>query len=188
MKVLMFIAPKTQRAEFITAYDVFLRAGLEVSIVGQAEIIKNDESSLVGNNLLEKDFSNYSAVVFPGGRGGVEVVKNLFMDVEQDNKPKELGNELIRYFNSGKLVAAICAAPTILGGLGLLKNKNFTCYPGFEGNHFGGNYRRETVVKDNNLITGRSMYYTADFALEIVEYLLGKEERNRVERQIKGIQ
>ena len=181
MKVLMFIAEKTQRAEFVTAYDVFLRAGLEVKIIGQTQIIKDDSTQIVGYGFSSnEDFNQYSAIVFPGGRGGVESIKQTFVG-------NELGNRLIEYSNSSKLVAAICAAPTILGELGLLKNKNFTCYPGFEGNHFGGNYLGDTVVKDGNLITGRSMYYTADFALEIVEYLLGKEERNRVERQIKGI-
>ena len=176
MKVLMFIAEKTQRAEFITAYDVFLRAGLEVTISGKAQIIKDDTSSCAGYEMLDdQSFKGYDAVIFPGGRGGVDSLKHAFIDYK-NNKPSKLGEVLIEFAGNGKLVAAICAAPSLLGELGLLTNKNFTCYPGFEGNHFGGNYLGETVVKDGNLITGRSMYYTADFALEVVEYLLGKQE------------
>ena len=95
--------------------------------------------------------------------------------------------DIIKYFNKGKLVAAICAAPSLLGNNGLLKGKKYTCYPGWENESFGGTYTGKEVVKDGNLITARSMYYSTDFGLAIVEYLLGKDVRLDIERKVKGI-
>ena len=89
--------------------------------------------------------------------------------------------------SSGKLVAAICAAPSILGILGILKNKRYTCYPGFSSSEFGGIYTGGTIEIDGNIITARSMYYSVDFGLAIVQYLLGKAKRDEIESQVKGL-
>ena len=87
----------------------------------------------------------------------------------------------------GKLIASICAAPSILGELGLLKEKKYTCYPGWESESFKGTYTGKEMEIDGNTITARSMYYSTDFGLTIIEYLLGKEKRIEIENQVKGI-
>ena len=181
-KVLMFVADGSESTELIATYDILNRAAINVTLMGKDSSILHREDKLKVESLKNYKFSEYDAIIFPGGRLGVDNVTFLL-----ENNPDKL-LELVKFFESGKLVAAICAAPSILGKFGLLQGKNFTCYPGFEGeNHYLGNYTKDKITVDGNLITGRSMYYTADFALEVVEYLLGKQERNRVENQIKGI-
>ena len=180
-KVLMFVADGTESTEFIATHDVLSRSAISVTLVGRDSSILRREDKVKADNFKNHKFSEYDAIVFPGGRIGVEMIISLF-----ENNPDKL-LELVNYFESGKLIAAICAAPSILGKFGLLKGKNYTCYPGFEGeNHYLGNYTKEKITVDGNLITGRSMYYSADFGLAILEYLKGKKERIRVEKQIKG--
>ena len=91
----------------------------------------------------------------------------------------EIGYAFAKY----KKVAAICAAPTILGKLGFLKNKKYTCFPPLN-EDFGGNYIDRYVVKDNNLITGKSAAATIDFAFAIVEELLGKNYAESIKNSI----
>lgn len=184
----IIIAKNNQRAEFVSTLDVLIRAGLTIDIFGEIQILpgEGENKTIKGIKINEflsylKDYE-YDAIIFPGGRRGVEEIKDTFI-----NKSTDEGQQVIRLFNEGKLIAAICAAPSILGELGILENKNFTCYPGFEKDHYKGNYLGEEVVIDGNLITGRSMYYSADFGLEIVKYLLGKDKKLEIERQIKGI-
>ena len=94
---------------------------------------------------------------------------------------------ILDYFvESQKLICAICAAPKILGHRGLLKDKSFTCFKGCESG-LDGAYTGSISEIDGNIITGRSVYYTSEFALNIVEKLLGKEKRLEVEKSIKSL-
>ena len=115
-------------------------------------------------------------LILPGGKKGVENLK----------KNKDVLN-LVRFFflTPGKEVHAICAAPSILGELGLLKDRHYTCFPGFEGKE--GTYTKEGVTKDGNLITGKSMGYTIPFALAIVEAHFGKETVAQIEKGTLGL-
>ena len=184
-KVLMIIESHTQRAEFISTLDILYRAGIQVDICGKIEILQRGSEQIVGydnSDLFERLSNNsYSAIIFPGGREGVKAVRDNFF-----NDPRCI-DKLISLYNKGILIAAICAAPSFLGEIGILKGKKFTCYPGFEGNHYDGTYLGEEIVVDGNLITGRSMYFSADFGLEIVRYLLGVEMKEKIEKQVKGI-
>ena len=83
-------------------------------------------------------------------------------------------------------MCAICAAPMVLGKLGILKNKKFTCYPGCE-TDLDGIYTGEEVVVLDKLITARSMLFSIPFGLAIIEKLLGKEVRDRIYSQIAGL-
>ena len=73
-------------------------------------------------------------------------------------------------------MAAICAAPMVLGKLGLLKGRKATCYPGFEQYLEGAEYTGAIVEKDGNIITGKGPGAAMEFALAVVELLLGKEK------------
>lgn len=89
--------------------------------------------------------------------------------------------ELRAFANKGEKVAAICASPMVLGGLGLLDGKNATCYPGFEQYLKGATLQTDkAVVVDGNITTGRGPGLTIDFALNLVEQLAGKEKRDAV--------
>ena len=97
-------------------------------------------------------------MVIPGGKLGVNNLSNF-------DKLKEV---LINHNNNGGLIAAICAGPSILGNIGLLKDINYTCYPGFESDSFEGNYMNNSICHDNSIITGRAMSSTIEFAREII--------------------
>ena len=85
----------------------------------------------------------------------------------------ETVNNVIKEFaQSGKLVSAICAAPSVLGLAGLLDGKKATCYPGFEDKLLGADFLEEKVVVDGNIITSRGLGTAIPFSLEIVRYLL----------------
>jgi len=93
-------------------------------------------------------------------------------------------HEIIKHFiDNNKVVATICAGPTILGMLGYLKGKNYTCYTSMN-DDFGGNYSDDGVVIDGNLITSRSAAYAIDFAYAIIKKIAGDEVLANVHQQI----
>ena len=95
--------------------------------------------------------------------------------------------EIIDYFvKNEKLVASICAAPHLLGRKGYFNNLEYTCFPGFEKYCVGGIYKNQGVVVTKKFITAKSMYYSIDFALAILEYLYGKEYSKKIELSLKG--
>lgn len=177
MKALMIVSQGLEECEGLVTRDILLRSGIEVTMMSL-----NNEEEITSSHKLDikvlpyfNDYQSYDLLILPGGKVGT---------LNNDNNPKI--NELLDFFIRNKSVAAICAAPSILGKRGYLKNKKYTCYPGWEKEEYGI-YTGEEVVKDGNIITGRSMYFTNDFALKIVESLLGKEKRIEIEKQIKGI-
>ena len=87
------------------------------------------------------------------------------------------------FYSRGKFIAAICAGPTILGHLGLLKGKKYTCFTSMD-EDFGGTYVDQYAVRDNNIITGRSAAATIDFAFLIVNALCGEEYEKQVKESI----
>jgi 4-methyl-5(b-hydroxyethyl)-thiazole monophosphate biosynthesis len=87
-----------------------------------------------------------------------------------------LNFQLKKFFEEGKLLGAICAAPMVLGKLGILKGKKVVCYPGFENYLHGAIIKEEPVVTDGNIITGRGPGTAMQFSYEIVRLL--KDEQN----------
>ncbi len=178
MKVLMIFTNGLEECEGLIARDIFMRSGLEVEMMNI-----NDEEEIISSHQLEikvkpfhEDVDEFAALVIPGGKAGT---------INNDSSSR-IDDLLNKFAKEGKLIAAICAAPSILGKRDYLKGKRYTCYPGWQDESYGI-YTGEEVVKDEKFITGRSMYYTSQFALEIVEYLLGKDTRIKIENQIKGI-
>ena len=92
--------------------------------------------------------------------------------------------KIIREFHdAGKYIAAICAAPTILGRMGLLKGRNYTCFTSMNAD-FGGTYVDQYVVTDGKLITGRSAAATVDFGIAVCEALQGTEKAEELKKAI----
>ena len=89
-----------------------------------------------------------------------------------------------RLWIKGKLVSAICAAPSVLGEAGLLKGKQATSYPGFEEKLIGAEVLKDAVVVDGNIITSRGMGTAIPFALAIVEYLVDEETAEELGKAI----
>ena len=74
----------------------------------------------------------------------------------------------------------------LIGRLGYLKDKEYTIYPGFEKEVIGGKFVEKPVVRDDNFITAKSMYYSIDLGLEIISYYYKEDRRNKIELSLKG--
>ena len=180
MRGLLLLADGFEDTEALTTRDVLVRAGLDIvtaSISNSLVVTSSFGVPVETNTLLSNVFSfnNYDFLILPGGGRGT-----------QNLKDSDLVKYAIAHFVANeKLVAAICAAPSILGKYGYLRNKRFTCFAGFELG-YPGSFTGEEVVRDGNIITARSMMYSIPFALTIVEALLGNEVKEKVLTGLKG--
>lgn len=178
MKGIVILANGFEDTEALATIDVLKRSKLEITTVSFDSLIVNSQYNLeVKANLLFSDLKpeEYDFLVIPGGRAVFNVL----------DKKKELLSLIKSFIEKDKLVAAICAGPMLIGKLGYFKNRSFTSFPGTE-NHIIGNYQNKGVVRDGNLITAKAMAYSFDFALEIIEFLQGKEQRAAVFKNIRG--
>ncbi len=173
MRVGVFFGERFEEIEALTTVDLMRRAGLDVETVsvGHSHHVRGSHSIEIKTDFLVADvwFKTYDCLVLPGGPGHTNLEKC------------DLLVKYIKKFNDeGKLVAAICAAPSILGRAGVLNGKKFTCFPGYEGECAGGEYTGEEAVLDGNIVTGRSAGCAVPFALKIVEALLGKDASKKL--------
>ncbi len=168
----IFLATGFEEIEALTTVDLLRRAGIEVdmiSISNKLEVEGGHGICVKANNKIENiDFDSYDAFILPGGMPGTT---NL-------GENKRLMKELVEQNQKEKLVAAICAAPSLLGKIGILKGKNACCYPGYEKELLGANVRTHAVERDENIITSRGAGTAIDFALEIITTLAGEEQAN----------
>jgi len=164
-KAYVFLATGFEEIEAIGTIDVLRRGNIEtisVSITGEYNVT-GAHGIVVKADILfnDADFSDADALVLPGGMPGSN---NL-------NDFSPLKEQLVSQYNKGKLVAAICAAPLVLGGLGLLEGKKATCYPSFEPTLTGATATSEATETDGNVITGKGPGLVFDFALAIISKL-----------------
>lgn len=180
MKVLMLLANGFEDTEGLTTRDVLIRGGIEVvtaSITSQREVISSFGVLLLADTTIDKVNPNdFEALILPGGgRGTTNLASSLAV--------KEM---VLRFDSMNKLMAAICAAPSVYGKYGLLKGKRYTCFAGCnEG--VEGNFTANEVEVDGRFITARSMQYSIPFALAIIEKLVGKEAAERVVIGLRGL-
>ena len=169
MKILALLASGFEDLEAFGTIALLRRAEIEVdicSVENKTQMISKYgvrvEADVLINQICSPD---YDVLFLPGGNPGVE---NLF-EVEKVKL-------LVEYFmKSDKIVACICAAPSILGRLGLLGDKIYTCFPGYEKLCVNGNYQDASVQVDGNLITGRAVGNIFEFTQALITKLKGKE-------------
>lgn len=170
-EVYIFLVTGFEEIEAIGTIDILRRGEVNVKSVSLED--KKEVSSSRGVTVLadmmfdDVDFSNAEMLVLPGGTVRI-------------NEHEGLKKQVLAFAQAGKNVAAICAAPMVLGGLGLLKGKKATAYPGFEQYLDGATFVKTAVVVDGNIITGRGPGLTMDFALKLVEILKGKAKSDEV--------
>lgn len=169
MKLYLHLAEGFEEIEAITVIDVLRRAGIDietVSITGSKEVKGAHDIKVVSDKHFEEvDYNNCEMIIFPGGMPGT-------MNLESH---KGLSKKVMEFQQEGKWIAAICAAPKILGNLELLVGKDATCYPGFEEELKGANISSDAVVQSDKIITSKGPGTAMLFALRIVEVLKGKE-------------
>ncbi len=168
--VYVFFADGFEEVEAFTSVDVLKRAGLNVEMitVTPGEIVTGAHGIpvLCDKNIVNCDFFDADLVVLPGGMPGAATLGEC----------DDLRRLVLRFAEQGKPIAAICAAPMVLGKLGLLKGRKATCYPGFEQYLEGAVCTGAMVEKDGNIITGKGPGAAMEVALAIVELLQGKEK------------
>ena len=176
---MLFFADGFEEIEAFTAVDTLRRAGLNVQIVSVTpdEIVMgaHDVSLLCDINFENCDFFDADLLLLPGGMPGTNNLKahmGLRAAVECANK-------------QGRRIAAICAAPSILGSMGLLKGRTATCYPGFEDQLTGVSYTSQGVVTDGNITTGRGLGYALDLGLELIRLLQGPQQAQKIAAAIQ---
>lgn len=168
MRIGVFFGEGFEEIEALTTVDLLRRAGYDVETVSVSNThhvmgshgveIKTDYY------ISEVSVSAMDVIVLPGGPGH----KNL-------ERCGHLVRRIKKFNDEGKLIAAICAAPSILGRAGVLEGKKATCYPGYEAELHGATCTGAEAEWDKNIVTGRSAGCTVAFALKIVEAIDGKE-------------
>ncbi len=157
----IFLDKGFEEIEAITTIDLLRRADISlvvVSLVGQTLVEGAHHITVQADALFEDvDFKDAEMLILPGGATHLGDHKGLV-------------NLLLAHNEQDKLIAAICAAPSVLGSLGILKGKQATCYPGFE-SYLGESYIGGLVVESKNIITAKGPGLSSDFAFCIIEKL-----------------
>jgi 4-methyl-5(b-hydroxyethyl)-thiazole monophosphate biosynthesis len=177
-KALVFLASGFEEIEALTVVDVLRRAGVEVTVAGLTPNVtegKHGVKVVPDKSIDDVKVEDFDAVVAPGGNPGY---KNLRKDPRVIDIVKKA-------FNSNKIVAAICAGPTVLSDAGILEGKACTIYPGMdqELEAGGGKPKHDIVVVDGNIITSRGPATALPFALKLAEKLAGKQVAEAVSKK-----
>lgn len=179
MKVYAFIANGSEETECLAVVDVLRRGGVDVTLVsvenGRTVVSSHNVTIVADSTFDECDLTDADALFIPGGMPGT---KRLAAHAG-------LCEELKNAAANGKRVAAICAAPSVLGELGLLAGKTATCFPGFEPALKNACYTHDGVVTDGNITTGRGLGYALDLGLELLSLLTDKANAAKVKAAIQ---
>ncbi|MBR2082023.1 MAG: DJ-1/PfpI family protein [Elusimicrobiaceae bacterium] len=174
-KVCLVLTNGFEEVEAIGTFAILRRSGLMVDIYSLTEGNATGRFGLTCTELKpfsQLDASQYDALVLPGGPQYAELEKHAGVQ-----------SLIRRFITPDKVVAAICASPTILGHAGYLKGKKYTCFTSMN-EDFGGQFTDQYVVVDGNIITGQSAAASIDFGFAIVEKLLGQEKAEEVKQSI----
>ncbi len=177
-KVSVFLADGLEEIEGLTVVDILRRANVEVSMVsvtGRRQVQGAHGIGIMADETFEEaDFSETGMLVLPGGLPGTT-------HLQEHEGLREL---LLAFDREEKQIAAICAAPSVLGGLGLLRGKKACCYPSFEEKMDASEVLYDPVVTDGHITTGRGMGAAIPFALRLTELLCGKETAEKIGKSI----
>ena len=175
--IYLFLANGFEEIEALCPLDLLRRAGLEVTTVGiGGDMISGAHGITVAADIPEGMYADSSPdmLILPGGMPGA---KNL-------DESRVVDTALRAAARNGSFIAAICAAPMVLGHRGLLEGKKATCYPGFEDHLSGATVTGESVVRDGKIITAKGMGVALEFGLALVEALKGKAVCEELRRTV----
>lgn len=178
-KVYAFLADGMEEVEALMVIDLLRRTKdiqvVTVSIKEELLIESSHNIKLYADkNIGDINFEEGDCIFLPGGMPGTTNLASCDILMEQ----------VVKYDKEGKLLAAICAAPSILGKLGIVNGKNATCYPGFEGMMTGACVDGR-VVGDGNIITGKGLGVALEMGLEMITYLSDKKTSDEIAEMIQ---
>lgn len=170
----LFLATGFEEIEALGTTDMLRRGGIRVttvSIMGSQEVWGAHNIPVIADFLFEDaDFSRADAFILPGGIPGSNHLNTC-------TRLKEL---ILEKSKEDKILAAICAGPMVLGGLGLLKGRRATCFPNFEPTMIGAIPTDNGVEQDGNIITSKGPGFVFDFGLTILRNLKDAEIADEV--------
>ena len=177
--IFAFFANGFEEVEAITPVDYLKRAGVDVVTVGVGNLeIEGAHGIVIRCDMTDSDIApsdNTDGIILPGGMPGtINLEKNdtvqRFIDYCTDNN---------------KMIAAICAAPSVLGHKGLLDGKKATCFPGFENDLGNAILSDRYAVCDGNIITAKGAGAASEFAFEIISYLVSSEKADEIRKTVQ---
>lgn len=167
--IYVFLADGFEEVEALTPVDLLRRSELEVKTVGiKSQIVRGSHGIPVICDIEENEIildDKLQMIVLPGGMPGT-------LNLEKSQKVQEAIDFCV---NNNIYIGAICAAPSILGHKGLLKDKEAICFPGFEPQLTGAKISTEFVYRDDKIITAKGAGVAIEFSLNLVETLISKE-------------
>lgn len=177
-RVGIFFADGFEEIEGLTVVDILRRAGIDISMIsinGKKKVTGAHGIALdTDEDIVQCDPDKLDMLVLPGGMPGT-------MNLAACEK---LTEALKKADQEKRGIAAICAAPSMLGDLGFLKGKKAVCYPGFESRLTGAEVLAVPVVTDGHITTSRGMGTAIAFALELAKRLKDEETAKQVGRSI----
>ncbi len=189
-KLAVFFAEGYEEIEALTVVDICRRCGLEIDMVsvpgaeaGNNAASEQDERWIrsshnvnvqMDKTIAEVNFEDYDMLILPGGKLGTE---NL-------EAHEGLMAQVDAFYRGGRYVAAICAAPSILGHRGILKGRKACCYPGFESQLEGADVTEGPVEISDKVVTARGMGASVDFALAIAGIFCGQDKAGQLAETI----
>lgn len=175
--VYIFLADGFEEMEAMVPRDILKRGGVEVLTVGvTGDLVTSAYGLKIKTDVTIEsvDIDDIEGIVLPGGMPGTLNLKN---------NQKLL--EIVKYsFEKRLLIGAICAAPSILGNMNILKNKSACCYPGFEKELIGANILNESVAIDQNIITSRGPGTAIHFGFALLSYLKREDILKNVKNEM----
>ena len=175
--IAILLADGFEEIEALTPLDVLRRAGLDartVAIGSKIAVGSHGIPVVCDMDASEVDESALSLVIFPGGMPGS-------LNLDASPYADKFINAVLK--NGGRL-AAICAAPLVLGRRGLLDGREAICYPGFEGELKGAKISESHVVTDGNITTAKGMGVALEFAHELVRLICGSDAADKISESI----
>lgn len=178
-KVYVCMAPGLEEVECLAVVDILRRGGVEVELasIGQDLFVTGSHNiTIKADSMWSKEACEACDAIFlPGGMPGTAHL----------SEHVQLGEMLQKFQKDGKLLSAICAAPSVLGKYHCLEGRKATCYPGWEDKLTGAEHMSDGVVRDGNVITGRGLGYAIDEGLELLKVLVDEKTSEEVKKAIQ---
>lgn len=177
-KVFTFLTEGFELVEALAVVDVLRRAGVDVvtvSIMDKKTVMSAQRVEVTADTMFaDNDYDKADVLFLPGGPGtkGLEAHAGLV-------------EVLKKHYSAGKLLAAICAAPSVFGHLGFLEGKKATCFPGFEGELKGAQFVPERVAYEGNIVTSRGMGTAIDLGLCLAGKLVSEKAADMLAHSIQ---